>query len=217
MPSPAYRLVLMGPPGSGKSSQAERIAARFDLAHLSTGQILREEVALGTELGREAQRYMAEGHLAPTSLVNGIVRDAIRRLGGRGFVLDGYPRTQEQARDLDAMLAAEGLALDAAIHVDLDEAAAQARLASRRVCLGCKTVYREADLPRGATRCPKCGGILAQRADDKPDIIHERFEVYEETMKPVLDYYRADRRLRSVDGDADIDTVAERVQAALPA
>ncbi len=211
----AWRLVILGPPGSGKSTQAARLVEAYGLVHLSTGQALRDEIARRTPIGLEAEGHLAQGHLAPTPLVNRLVADCLARLDWRGFILDGYPRTLEQAEALDQMLAERASALDAVLLISIPEETAVERLSSRLVCLNCRATYTEQEAGSVGARCARCGGVLVKRDDDKPAVIRERFAVYHAETAPILAYYRAPGVLVEVDGRGDAVDVYGRVQAAL--
>jgi len=207
------RLVIMGTPGAGKGTQAERLASRLGGCHISTGDMLRDASRRGSRLGREARRYMEQGRLVPDDVVIGIVAE---RLGNadcaRGFVLDGFPRTVAQARALDAKLAERSEPLDAVLLVTVPRDEVVRRLAGRRVCEGCGAMF---DAGGGADKCSRCGGVLAQRDDDREETIRHRLEVYERETAPVLEHYRAAGLLREVEGSGTRDDVAQRIQAAI--
>lgn len=208
----ALNLMLLGPPGAGKGTQARRLARGFRVPHIATGDILREAVELGTPLGRAAAVIMDAGRLVGDDIVIGIVRDRLQRPdASTGFVLDGFPRTVAQAEALDAML--ERRSPLVVIDIAVDDADIVRRLSKRRVCTACGTIV-------GATRtsppavCPECDGALVQRRDDRESVVRERLAVYRELTAPLIDYYRDRPTFRSVDGSRSPDEVAAAVAEA---
>jgi adenylate kinase len=215
-------LVLLGAPGSGKGTQAERIAPRFGVPHISTGDILRAAVAAGSELGREAQRYMEAGDLVPDEVVIGIIRD---RLTGsdtaEGFMLDGFPRTLEQARELDAMLEQAGRALTVVLVIEVPEEELVQRLSGRRACKDCGKGYNVVfDPPKKDGVCDVCGGELFQRTDDNEETVRNRLQVYRRQTAPLIGYYEQKGLVATVYGGgrvpdqvfADVETVLNRAR-----
>ena len=206
------RLVLVGPPGAGKGTQAEFIAAHLSVPKISTGDIFRANVASGTPLGKEAKRYMDAGQLVPDEVTINMVRD---RLGepdaADGFLLDGFPRTVRQASALDKMLADLGTGLDLALELIVEEDEVIRRLSGRRTCRGCGKVWHlEYDPPRTSDVCDRCGGELYQRDDDKPETIAERLKVYARDTAPLIDYYGAQGKLVGIDATGPVEDVTAR-------
>ena len=213
------RVVMIGPPGAGKGTQARLLGERFGVPQISTGDMLREAQRAGTPLGREAQRYMDDGRLVPDDVVIGLVDE---RLGAddarRGFVLDGFPRTVAQAQALDTILARRGTPLGAALAVDVPRADLIERLAGRLVCRRCGTMFhRTFDPPRTVGRCDRCDGELYQRDDDRDDRIATRLDQLAKEVAPVAEYYRREGLLHNVDGTGSRDDVSRRIRASLPA
>lgn len=196
-------IVLLGAPGAGKGTQAQKLVAEFGFDHISTGDLLRAAVKAGTPLGQEAKSYMDAGKLVPDSVVIGLVKE---RLGtpeaAAGFILDGFPRNTSQAQALDEELADMGVNLDAALLVSVEPEVIVDRLSSRRTCRTCGYTGTAADAV-----CPRDGGEMYQRDDDKPETIKQRLSVYEESTAPLVDYYRGKGLLREVDGDRSQDAV----------
>jgi adenylate kinase len=184
-------LVLLGAPGSGKGTQAERIIARHDLPHISTGDILRDAVAGGTELGAVAKRYMDAGELVPDEVIIGIMRARLGEPDARhGFLLDGFPRTIEQAEALDAILADAGRELSYVLLLDVPEEELVQRLSGRRMCRGCGANYNVIfNPPRQEGVCDVCGGELYQRSDDNEETVRNRLDVYRRQTEPLIGYY----------------------------
>ena len=209
----------MGTPGAGKGTQAQRLGDRFGACHISTGDVLREAAHAGTALGGEARRYMDDGRLVPDDVVIGIVAERLDHTDCRGgFVLDGFPRTLPQAQALDALLARRGQPLDAVVLIAVPAEDAVRRLAGRRVCPNCGSMFHIAFQPPGqAGRCDRCGAALVQREDDREETIRHRFDVYARETAPVLEHYRQRGLLRDVDGTGSRDDVSRRISASLPA
>jgi adenylate kinase len=203
------RVVLLGPPGAGKGTQAARLARRWSVPQVSTGDMLREGVAKGTRLGLEARRYMDAGELVPDAVIIGMVRERLGQPDGRkGFVLDGFPRTAAQAEALDQLLDAEGTPLDRVVLVELSDEELAARLTGRRVCGSCGRNYHVAfSPPKTAGRCDHCGGALTQRADDEEATVRRRLAVYARDTRPLIDYYRGRGLLTTISGAGTMDTV----------
>jgi adenylate kinase len=211
------RLVLLGPPGAGKGTQARRLAARWSVPQVSTGDMLREAVARGTRLGLEARRYMDAGELVPDAVMIGLVRERLAQPDGRkGFVLDGFPRTAAQAEALDQLLEAEGTPLDRVVLVQLADEDLVTRLSGRRVCRSCGRNYHVTfSPPQVAGRCDACGGELSQRTDDEEATVRRRLAVYARDTRPLVDYYRRRGLLTTISGAGTMDAVqAELVTAA---
>jgi adenylate kinase len=208
----ALNVVMLGPPGAGKGTQAERLARRHGLPKISTGDILREAVQAGTELGCIAKATMEAGNLVGDDVMIGIVQERLNREDARrGFVLDGFPRTVVQASALDKMVERRGPLVVLEIVVPLDELVR--RLASRRICSKCG-----ANAPvESATACEKCGGALVTRADDGVAIVRERLKVYQRQTKPLVDYYSSRLTFRKIDGHQPPDVVTAEVDAAIAA
>ena len=207
-------LVLLGPPGAGKGTQAERIRTRYGLAHLSTGEMLREAVAAGSEVGRQAKAIMDQGRLVPDAVINRLVAERIAQPDcANGFVLDGYPRTRAQAEALDALLAERGAGLDAVIEFEVEDEALVERISGRFACARCGAGYHDRFKPTEVQGvCDVCGGTeFVRRPDDNAETVRARLEAYHQQTAPLLPYYRARGLLLPVDGMAEIDQVTGEV------
>lgn len=213
------RIVLLGAPGSGKGTQAQRLIQAHGVPQVSTGDLLREAVARGTELGKRAQTVMASGGLVDDETILGIIRERLAQPdAARGFILDGFPRTLPQADALKALLASLGKPLDAVILMEVDSAALFKRLTGRRTCRTCGLVFNVHTAPPPSP--PPCNGRcvapeLFQRPDDSEATIGRRLEVYEAQTRPLVEYYRTEGLLRTVDAEDGIDDVAARLEAAI--
>ena len=211
------RLIFMGPPGVGKGTQAQILAKERGLKQISTGDLLRQAVKDGTELGKLAQSYMNKGELVPDDVVLGLIEESIKSPEcANGFILDGFPRNVAQAEALDELLQKNNLPIDAVIALVIDPEIVVKRLSSRRTCRNCNEVYNLISKPPKVEGvCDICGGELYQRSDDKESTIRNRLEVYERTTAPVLDYYEKTGLVKKIDGDGNIEEIAERIRKAL--
>ena len=204
-------IVLLGAPGAGKGTQAAKLVEQFGLAHISTGDLLRAAVKAQTPLGLEAQGYMDAGELVPDDLVIGLLMDRLRVLdAGQGFILDGFPRTTNQAVVLTSELEGLGLTLDVTLAIQVDPQALVERLSARRCCSKCDYIGTDRD-----ASCPKCGGEMYQRDDDMPEAILNRLEVYENMTAPLIDYYRGQDLLAEIDGSNTPEEVYAGILKAL--
>ena len=205
------KIIMLGAPGAGKGTQAKRIAKKYNIPHISTGDIFRANIKEKTELGNKAKEYMDAGQLVPDQLVIDLVKE---RLGAddaqKGFILDGFPRNTAQAVTLDSELSQMGLSLDAALLVSVKPEVIIERLSSRRTCRSCGYTA-----PAGTDACPNCGGEMYQRDDDKPETIKNRLDVYESQTSPLIEYYKGHGILKEVDGDRDVTAVYADVKKLL--
>lgn len=208
-------IILMGPPGAGKGTQAEFIKANYPLPHISTGDMFREAVANKTALGIEAKSYMDSGKLVPDEVTIGIVKERLANPDcAQGFLLDGFPRTVVQAEALDKVLADMGKKVDLALNIDVPENILLDRMTGRVTCESCKTVYNLKTNPSSSFGiCDKCGGKLVQRADDQEETVKKRLQVYQEQTKPLLNYYERQGALKSVDGNRDTAVVFAEIKS----
>jgi len=203
------RIVLLGAPGAGKGTHCKRIADRYGVLHLSSGDILRRERAAGTELGRKAQGYMDAGALVPDELVVEMMSRAMKDASA-GVVLDGFPRTVNQAEVLDKALAAKGGGIDVVMNLVVDDGVVVARITGRRSCPKCGAVYHVKNMPpKVAGVCDKDGSALVQRPDDTEEVVRNRLETYYRQTEPVVDYYKSKRTVDDIDASGDADVVAK--------
>ncbi|MDH7481869.1 MAG: adenylate kinase [Armatimonadota bacterium] len=212
------RLVLLGPPGAGKGTQASLISKKYKIPHISTGDILREAVKQGTELGRRAQEYMQKGELVPDEIVIGIVVERIQQPDCQnGFMLDGFPRTVVQAEALDEELRKRNQELDAVLCFEVDEEEIVRRISGRRVCKKCGAVYNVNNLTSREEDgiCDKCGGRLVTRPDDEPEAVRRRLQVYKNQTEPLIDYYRQKSILKTVRAVGAVQEIFARVEKIL--
>ncbi len=205
----SMKIIMLGAPGAGKGTQAKMIAEKFDIPHISTGDIFRANIKNGTELGKKAKEYMDKGQLVPDELTVEILLDRVAADDCKnGYVLDGFPRTIPQADVLDKELTKLGDKVDFAINVDVPDENIVRRMSGRRACLKCGATYHIEHIPpKKEGICDKCGSELVQRDDDKPETVQNRLSVYHEQTQPLIDYYNKKNILKSVDGTKDMQEV----------
>ncbi|MGH9118248.1 MAG: adenylate kinase [Acidimicrobiales bacterium] len=210
------RLVLLGRQGAGKGTQAGRLAERYGIPHISTGDLLRDAVRRGREFGRKAKEYMNRGELLPDDVMIGIVDERLAQPDAeRGYILDGFPRTALQAEALDELTAQRPL--DLVVDIDVPEDVVVERISSRRVCVDCGALYSTSAPPAVDWTCDVCGGRVVQRDDDTEDAVRRRLVLYRELTRPLLEFYAADGRLATVDGLGGAEEVFARIVAEIEA
>lgn len=207
------KIIMLGAPGAGKGTQAKKIADKYQIPHISTGDIFRANIKNGTELGKKAKTYMDQGLLVPDELVVDLVVDRLAQDDCKnGCVLDGFPRTIPQAESLDAALAAKGEAIDYAIDVDVPDENIISRMSGRRACVACGATYHIVHIPTKVEGvCDRCGESLILRDDDKPETVKKRLDVYHAQTQPLIEYYTKKNVLKSVDGTQDMEAVFQAI------
>jgi adenylate kinases len=203
------RIVLLGAPGAGKGTQCKRIVAKYALVHLSSGDILRQERAAGTKLGKKAQSYMDSGGLVPDDLIVEMMAAAIKKVQRSGFVLDGFPRTVNQATELDKTLSRSGQKIDAVVNLKIDDQIVVQRMTGRRSCPRCGAVYHIENLkPKAEGLCDNDGVKLVQRPDDSLEVVANRLKTYHQQTEPVVDYYKDSNTVYDIDADRNADEIS---------
>ena len=213
------KIIMLGAPGAGKGTQAKQIADKYSIPHISTGDIFRANIKNGTELGKKAKTYMDQGALVPDELTCDLVMDRIQQDDCKnGFVLDGFPRTIPQAEALDAALGKINEKMDYAIDVDVPDENIVNRMSGRRACLNCGATYHLISIPPKVEGiCDRCGSEIVLREDDKPETVQKRLKVYHEQTQPLIDYYKNQGILKSVDGTQPMDEVFKAIVTILGA
>lgn len=210
-------LIFLGPPGSGKGTQAKRLVAEKSWPQLSTGDMFRANIAQGTKLGLEAKKLMDQGQLVPDSVVIGMVRERIQAPDcANGFILDGFPRTIPQAEALDAALTEQGRKVDRVVEFQIDDSELVGRLSGRRTCSKCSAMYHvETQPPKRDGICDVCGGEVIQRTDDQVEVIEKRLKVYHDQTAPLVQFYTKQGKLRTIDASASMTSVFQALQKAI--
>jgi len=211
------KLLIMGPPGAGKGTQAEVLVKELQITHVSTGDMFRAAIKEGTEMGKKAKEYMDKGELVPDSVVVGMVKDRISQPDcARGFLLDGFPRTVAQAEALDETFKEMGIKADGVINIDVPRERLMARLTGRRICRSCGASYHIIfNKPEVEGKCNSCGGELYQRSDDNEVAVGNRLDIYEAQTQPLIDYYSKQGLLKNINGDQDIKKVLADILASI--
>ena len=207
------KIVMLGAPGAGKGTQADKIAEKYNIPHISTGDIFRSNIKAGTELGKKAKSFIDQGLLVPDEVTIGMLLDRIHEADcENGYILDGFPRTIPQAESLTAALKENGEAIDFALDVEVPDANIVNRMAGRRACLKCGATYHtEFAAPKKEGICDKCGSDLVLRDDDKPETVQKRLEVYHEQTHPLIDYYKKKGVLHAIDGTLSMESVFKNI------
>ena len=207
------KIIMLGAPGAGKGTQAKKIAAKYNIPHISTGDIFRANIKNGTELGNKAKTYMDQGLLVPDDLTLELIMDRFREPDcAAGYVLDGFPRTIPQAEALTRALEANGDSIDYAVNVEVPDENIISRMSGRRACLACGATYHIVHIPTKAEGiCDRCGEKLVLRDDDKPETVQKRLDVYHSQTQPLIEYYTGQGKLAEVDGTAPMEDVFEAI------
>ncbi len=207
------RIILLGPPGAGKGTQAKAISKKFNIPHVSTGDILRSEIKKDTPLGNQAKEFVSKGLLVPDEIIFEIIKSGFKSaLFADGFLFDGFPRNAAQARKLEEILKEMDLSIDKVVNIVVSKNEIIRRLTRRVVCTKCKKVFRIDDENNGsALTCSDCGHVLKKRIDDEEDVIMKRLKVYEDDTAPLIEYYKSKDRLLGIDGTGTEDQVRERI------
>ena len=210
-------IVMLGAPGAGKGTQAKRMAEKYGIPHISTGDILRSNISRETELGKKAKGFIDAGALVPDELVIQLVADRLEEDDAKaGFIFDGFPRTIPQAESLDRMLQEKGRKIEYAVNIDVPDAVIVDRMSGRRFCAECGASYHTEYLkPKAEGVCDKCSGTLALRKDDEPETVLKRLAVYHEQTEPLIAYYRKNEVLREVDGTKEVTEILAEIQKQL--
>jgi len=204
------KLLFFGPPGAGKGTQAKKVSEIFKIEHISTGDILREAVNKGSKLGKKVKTIIDKGELVPDEIMNELVKEKIKDLDS--FILDGYPRTIEQAKSLDRTLKELNKQIDAVVLIDVPEEEIVKRISSRRVCPNCGKVYNLITLkPKNDELCDNCGTNIIQRNDDREEIVRERYKIYQRNTYPVIEFYRKNNTIITIDGSKDVEEVTKEL------
>ena len=209
-------IILMGLPGAGKGTQAEKIVATYGIPHISTGDMFRAAMQQQTELGLKAKSFMDKGELVPDEVTNGIVKERLQKADTeKGFLLDGFPRTQDQAEALDKIMQDLNRSIDAVINIEVNPEILMQRLTGRIICRNCGSTYHKTNNPpKVEGTCDRCGSHdFYQREDDKPETVENRIQINIEQSKPILNYYKAKGILRNVDGESGIDNLFQTIQS----
>ncbi|AIS53171.1 adenylate kinase Adk [Thermoanaerobacter kivui] len=211
------RVILLGPPGAGKGTQAVKIAKEFNIPHISTGDIFRQNLRDNTDLGKLAKEYMDKGLLVPDEVTNRIVEDRLEKEDcKKGFLLDGYPRNVSQAEELDRFLEKQGNSLNCVLNIEVDRDVLIERITGRRICPNCGATYHIKNSPPAVDNvCDKCGTQLIQRSDDKIESVLKRLEVYDSQTKPLIEYYTRKKILINIDGNKSVEEVFESIKRSL--
>jgi len=208
-------ILIFGPPGSGKSTHSRRIVERYGLTYISSGDLIREEIERGSELGREMETYLARGALIPDTIINSLVISRLRR-HRKNFIIDGYPRTPEQVLALENYLYDHGMTVDVAMEIFISKEESVERISGRRVCPKCGAIYHvRYRPPKVPGICDVCGSRLVQREDDRPEVVERRYDVYTRNMEPIIKFYRKQGIYVRIDGHGGIDDVWERIRPLL--
>ena len=206
------RLILLGPPGAGKGTLANVLKKSLGLSHISTGDILREEIKNNTSLGKEAKKFIDDGQLVPDELVTKLIEQKLKSKSGIGqdFLLDGFPRTSNQAKDLDKILISVQKPMDYILYLDTSLPIIIKRLTGRRVCRNCGSLFHVVNrLPKEQGICDQCGGVLYQRPDDNEETIKTRMNVYMKSTKPIIEYYKKQGKLKTLNADREVEELYE--------
>jgi adenylate kinase len=210
------RLILIGAPGVGKGTQAKKISLKFNIPHISTGDILRSEISSNSELGKKAEEYVNSGKLVPDELITGMIKEEFKKDKFKaGFLMDGFPRTLEQAEKFSELLKELNLNLDKVINITVDENEIVRRLTDRVVCRDCNKVFKLSDFAKDQPLKCDCGGELYKRKDDSEEVIKKRFEVYKKQTQPLVEYYKNLGLLENIDGLGTENEIFERILARL--
>lgn len=211
------KIIMLGAPGAGKGTQAKKVAKKYNIPHISTGDIFRANIKEGTELGKRAKEYMDKGELVPDDITIGMLLDRIHKADCKnGFVLDGFPRTIPQAKSLSEALSKLNEKIDYAINIDVPDDSIITRMSGRRACLSCGSTYHiKYSAPKKENICDNCGSELVIRDDDKPETVKKRLDVYHKQTQPLIDYYNNENILANVDGTKDMEEVFLDIVAVL--
>ncbi len=214
-----YNIVFVGAPGAGKGTQASMVAQKLNMVHISSGDLFRQALEQRTELGKQVKAYMEKGALVPDEITIQMVMERLSATDGEnGVILDGFPRNLPQAEALGGAVGEQGKAIDKVIYIKVPEEELIKRLSGRWLCRQCQAVYNTVNSPpRIEGKCDKCGGELYQRPDDKPETVKKRLDVYFAETAPLIDYYRRQGTLMTVEGEGSVEEVTRRIVAALPA